>query len=60
MVRKGSDFLRDIQIGTIFCAIFLCRQVDGIFAGEVGDDLWREEFGVRGDALGTEIVGIGL
>lgn len=35
-------------------------EVDGVFVGEVGDNLWREEFGARGDALGCEVSGIGL
>ena len=34
--------------------------VDGVFVGEVGDDLWRQEFGVGCDALGLEVGGIGL
>lgn len=35
-------------------------EVDGVFVGEVGDDLRREEFGTRGDALGCEVGSIGL
>ena len=36
------------------------RQVDGVFVGEVGDDLGREEFSLRGDVVCGEVGGIGL
>ena len=35
-------------------------EVDGVFVGEVGDNLRREKFGLRGDTLGSEVGGIGL
>lgn len=38
----------------------LVGEVNGVFVGKVGDDLGREEFGLRGDALGLKVGGIGL
>ena len=36
------------------------REIDGVFVGEIGDDLGREEFGAGCDALGMEVGGVGL
>ena len=38
----------------------LVGEVDGVFVGEIGDDLGREEFGAGCDALGVKVGSVGL